>query len=334
MTTRRSVLWIGAIGALGYASGLDLRCENEKEQEVEGERKVEVLILGGGPAGMSAALYLGRSRRRAVVLDAGKPRHAVAKGIHNFLTREGTTPSEFRRIAWEQMQAYPSVRRAEATVRAAEPSPHGWKVRTEEGEVWESRALLLATGVIDRHPAISGYAERWGESIHHCPYCHGWEMQDRPLAVLASGPAVLHLAPLLRGWTADVILLTHGEAVSPEEEAALRSFSIPIYTSRVVSLEGEGRSLERIVLEDGTKLVRRGLFVAGKPILPSWVTAIGMDVEDGGSRIRVDMMQKTNLSMLWAAGDCASRMQQVVAAASQGGLAGAAIHAALTLGHT
>lgn len=336
MATRRTFLLSGLFGLLGCLGSVELRYLDErKEDGVMGDltkKEVDVLIVGGGPAGMSAALYLGRARKRVLVIDAGEPRHRVSKGVHNFLTREGISPDELRQIAWSQMKAYPSVERTEGYVESAEQTATGWRVRTREGGVWEGRALLLAVGVIDHHPTIRGYSERWGESIHHCPYCHGWEMKERPLAVLASGKPAQHLAPLLRGWSDDVILLTNGEALDAEDEEVLQRYKIPIYRSPVVSLEGPGSRLQTISLEDGTSLAREGLFVAGKQSLPTWVSSLGMDVTEEGY-IRVDMMQKTNLPMLWAAGDCTSRMQQVLEAAAQGGRAGAIINATLTLSH-
>jgi thioredoxin reductase len=221
------------------------------------------------------------------------------------------------------------VHRLTTKVEALERSEKGWQARTTQGDIWSARAVLLATGVIDHHPVIEGYNERWGECIHHCPYCHGWEMRDLPLAVLAQGEAAQHLAPLLRGWSNDVILLTHGKTLSEEVMQHLKPYNIPLYTSPIRRLEGAGTSLEVIRLEDGTALKRQGLFVAAEQSLPPLITSLGLELN--GGYIRVDAMQKTSLPMLWAAGDCTSRMQQVLEAAAQGGRAGAIINATLTL---
>jgi thioredoxin reductase len=298
----------------------------------EANQDLDVLIIGGGPAGLSAALCLGRARRAVAVLDAGSPRHAVAEGVHNFLTREGMPPAELRREAWAQMAAYPSVRRAEGRVARLAWEGERWVAEDDGGGQWRARAALLATGVVDEHPEIEGYRERWGHSIHQCPYCHGWEVQDQPLAVLAEGDAAVHLGRLLKGWSDDVVVLTGGGALDDAQADALRSAGVEIRTGRVVALSGEGRALDAIHFDNGPPLPRRGLFVFTRQHQVPLVEALGVQRNEMGY-LQVDEQMRTSLPMLWAAGDVTSRMQQVVESAAQGLRAGAMIHAVLTLQH-
>ena len=293
----------------------------------------DVLILGGGPAGLSAALYLGRARRQAVVLDAGQPRHAASAGVHNFLTREGMAPAQLRAVAWAQLEPYATIQhqaQTSITTLSWEESARCWTAQSQDGRRWRGRALLLATGVIDEHPRIPGYEARWGRAIHHCPFCHGWELRDQPLAVLASGEPAAHMARMVRGWTKDVIVLTHGQALDEATAQALKAHQIPAYTSRVASLEGPSHELTHVVLEDGQRLERRGMFVVAPQRLPTVIGAMGLTLTEAGY-VEVDMQQRASLPMVWAAGDLTSRYQQVVEAAAQGGRAGAMIHATLLM---
>jgi thioredoxin reductase len=293
------------------------------------DEPLDTLIVGGGPAGLTAALYLGRSRKSVRVLDRGSPRHSVSDGVHNFLTREGVAPAALRAIAWEQMAAYPAVAHQQADVHALTWADGHWHAHTDDGVV-TAHTALLATGVIDEHPEIPGFRERWAHSIHQCPYCHGWEMRDRPLAVLASGPAAAHLPALLRGWTDDVVLLTHGGEVDAETRTSLHDLGIPVYDAPVAALEGPGRALTHVVLTDGTRLARQGLFSVAPQRQVALVQDLGLDLDDMGY-VSVDAFGATSRERLWAAGDLTTRGQQVVLSAAQGAAAAIGINAALTL---
>jgi thioredoxin reductase len=264
-----------------------------------------------------------------VVLDAGSPRHAVSEGVHNFLTREGMAPAELRREAWAQMRAYPSVRRVEARVDTLDDDGGRWLAATTDGTRWRARAALIATGVIDEHPTIPGYRERFGHSLFLCPFCHGWEVRDRPLAVLASGEGATHLGRLLRGWSDDVVVLTNGAALDDDARETLARAHVSVDERAVAALEGEGRSLERVRFADGDALVREGLFVVTRQRQVPLVASLGLALDDAGY-VRIDAQMQTSRPGLYAAGDVTSRMQQVIEAAAQGLRVGALTHAKLT----
>lgn len=280
-------------------------------------RTFDVLILGGGPAGLTAALYLGRARRQVLVVDRGSPRHAVSDAVHNLISRDGIPPAALRAEAWAQMAAYPSVQRRDAEVVSLEEAGEGWVATLADGEPIAARAALLATGVIDEHPDIPGYRERWGHAIFHCPFCHGWEVQDQPLAVLAPPDAAAHLGPMLKGWSSDVMVLTHGAVPSGEAAAALAHHGLPVYTTPIARLEGPGRELRQVLLQDGRALERRALFVFTPQRQVPLVASLGLRTTPDGY-LAVDPMQATSRPRLWAAGDVTSRFQQVVEACAQG----------------
>lgn len=292
--------------------------------------EVDALIIGGGPAGLAAALCLGRARRTVVVVDADAPRHAVAEGVHNFLTREGLPPAELRAVAWEQMREFPTVRRHAGSVQALDAREGRWIATGDDGSAWSARAVLLATGVVDRHPAVRGYDALWGRSIFLCPYCHGWEVRDRPLAVLGAGEGLAHFAPLLRSWSDDVVACTDGAPLDDATRATLAAHGIAVHTALVAELEARGGVLDAIRFDDGTRLARHAIFAMATPRLPALVAALGVALDDDGW-VRVDGDGATSLPGLWAAGDLTSRRHQVIEAAAQGLRACTAINRALVL---
>lgn len=290
---------------------------------------LEVAIIGGGPAGLSAALMLGRARRRLAVFDAGQPRHAVSSGVHNFLSREGLPPAELRAIAWRQMAPFTTVSKVQTQVEGLDYDGKLWRIESDAGE-FRAKAVILATGVVDEHPQIPGYRERWGQSIHQCPFCHGWESQDLALAVLGTGPQALHMARLLKAWSSRVSVLTHGRSLDDETRAALSEQNIPFDERPILRLEGAGRSLERAILDGGEAHPVGTLFVQTPQHLPPLVQSLGLDLGEHG-RVSVDSQMRTSLPMMWAAGDLKSPMAQVSISAADGAMCAGMITAALIL---
>src|SRR5207245_1194678 len=184
------------------------------------EAMFDVIVVGGGPAGLSAALMLGRCRRRVLVCDLGQPRNRRSRALHGYLTRDGIIPSAFNALGRSELAAY-GVEFREVGVVGARPVDRHYRVSLGDGAEEETRYLLIATGVVDDHPAITGFDECYGRSIFHCPYCDGWEWRDRRIAAIGCGVEAAGLALALKTWSADVVLVTHGRRCAPQTRARL-----------------------------------------------------------------------------------------------------------------
>src|SRR5918994_7446853 len=223
---------------------------------------IDVIIVGGGPAGLSAALMLGRCRRSVVVFDTNQPRNAATQAVHGFLTRDGVPPREFLRMAREELRQYETVSIRDAEVVAAECQPEAcFSVSLAGGERVRSRKLLLATGVEDKLPQIDGFRDFYGRSVFHCPYCDGWELRDQPLAVYGRGERGSGLSLELTLWSRDLVLCTDGPCeIDADGQSRLARNRIPIREDPVARLEGRDGILSHIVFADGTRLARRAMF--------------------------------------------------------------------------
>jgi thioredoxin reductase len=288
----------------------------------------DVIIVGGGPAGLSAAVVLGRCRRRVLVCDTGKPRNATSHGMHCYLTRDGIVPGEFLRLGREELDRYGVECRAEE-VRDAGAQEGGFFVALAGGERLRSKMLLVATGVCDHIPAIEGIEALYGRSVFHCPYCDGWEMRDQPLAVYGRGHRGAALACSLRNWSRDLVLCSDGPARLPAEDAGrLKRQRIPVRAEKIARLEGTDGVLERIVFQQGEPLARRALFFStGQRQHSSLPERLGCKFNLKGT-VRTTLSAATNVPGLYVAGDASHDVQFVVVAAAEGAKAGVAIHEA------
>lgn len=293
-------------------------------------KNYDVVIVGGGSAGLSAALLLGRSRRSVLVSDTGKTRNAVALESHSFFTRDGTTPAELMRIGREQLRPYETVEFYSVGVRAAKAQSKGFEATLDNGTLVKSRKLLLATGVVDEMPEIEGFKELWGKSIFHCPYCHGWEVRDQPLALYGNGAVGFELAELLKGWSDDLVLCTDGVATLSEDESKLLSKNnISIREERIVRVDGESGQLEKIVFANGETLRRKAIFFRPKQQQHSVLAKqLGCEITDVGT-VKVDDFGQTSVPGVYAGGDMIHPNQQISFAVSRGALAAAGINRAL-----
>src|SRR5579884_1104221 len=222
----------------------------------------DAIVVGGGPAGLSAALVLGRCRRRVLVCDAGHPRNEASGGVHGFFTRDCEKPEELRRIGREQLAPY-AVEFRSVGVKSISRDGRGFEVKLAKGGKVRGRKVLIATGVRDVVPDIPGFREMFGKSVHHCPYCDGWEWRDQPVGVYARRQKGFGLALSLRtAWTGDVAIFSDGGAgLSSVQRAELKRFDIAVYESRVLRLEGKDGMLARVVLADGSSVERRAIFL-------------------------------------------------------------------------
>ena len=274
----------------------------------------DVAIIGGGPAGLSAALVLGRARRRVVVIDAAQPRNAPAEHMHGFLSRDGMPPADLLHTARVEVRHY-GVEIVEDRVVDATA---GFALRLAGGRTIEARRLLLATGAADVLPEVPGARERWGRDFLHCPYCHGWEVRDRPIGVLATGPGSVEHAHLLRQWTDDVIFFTHSHTVTAEERATLEARGIEVVDGAVERLVVDDR-LRAVQLADGRTFPRDAVFI--RPALrghtDGLAAALGCELLAGGL-VRADADGRTSVPGIWAAGNATNPRAQVITAAGEG----------------
>ncbi|HEY5938611.1 MAG TPA: NAD(P)/FAD-dependent oxidoreductase [Kofleriaceae bacterium] len=294
----------------------------------------DVLIAGGGPAGLSAARALGRARKRVLVCDAGARRNAAASEMHNFVTRDGTPPDEFRRIAREQLAAYPNVTVQDVRIESITGERGAFHADLSTGPV-EARRVLLATGMIDEMLPIAGFRELWGRSIFQCPYCHGWEIRDSRWGYLVLPHSAAHLVPFAlqaRGWTSDLVVFTGGAVeLASDARASLEAVGIRIETARIERLRASAIGLEAIELADGRAVPRDALFVHPPQRQIELVSTLGLALDDDGYVAVDPMKRETSVPGIYAAGDLTTRGQAAILAAAAGMQAAAAINVELTM---
>lgn len=286
---------------------------------------VDAIVVGAGPAGLSAALILGRARRSVIVCDDGRPRNARSHALHGFLTRDGEHPQQLRAIGFDQLRRYGIEVRAHAVVEAACVDAR-FTARLETGAVVTSRALLLATGVEDDMPAIEGFEALYGRSVFHCPYCDGWEVRDQPLAAYGPGPKGYKLAVALTTWSADVVLFTGGgPGPTRQERATLRALDIPVQREPIARLEAVEGRLDRVVLADGHAVSRRAFFFkTGVRQRSPLAVSFGCELTPKGV-VRTNRLEGTGVPGLYVAGDASEDVQLAIVAAAEGAKAGFAI---------
>ncbi len=293
----------------------------------------DVVIIGGGPSGLSAALALGRGRKRVLVCDAGPRRNAAAVHMQNFVTRDGTPPSEFRAIARAQLATYPNVEIVDAAVSSIGGARGAFQVAVG-GRTASARRVLLATGMVDDTVPIEGFAEKWGHSIVQCPYCHGWEVRDQRWGFLVlphSASHFLMFALMLRGWSRDVTVFTNGAVdIAEGDREQLRTAGIRVETAAVARLDGRGTALEEVVLDGGARVPCDMLFAHPPQRHVPFVRELGLALDDEGYAKVDPMRRETSIPGIYASGDLSTRMQAAIIAAASGMQAAAAINAELT----
>ena len=289
----------------------------------------DVVIIGAGPAGLSAALMLGRCRRSVLVVDSGRNRNAPSHALHGFLTRDGTPPAEFLRLAREELAKYHTVELCSGEVVSAECGPSGrFHVCLASGEEVSARKLLLATGVVDNLPDIPGFRELYGRSVFHCPYCDGWELRDQPLAIYGRGARGAGVALELTAWSRDLVLCTDGPCEIDEEGLGrLARNGIMVREECLERLDtGEDGLLKRIVFRGGSAVERRGLFfTTGQYQHSKLLERLGCEFNEKGT-VRTGKYETTHLPGLFVAGDASRAVQWVVVAAAEGAEAAFAIN--------
>jgi thioredoxin reductase len=291
-------------------------------------QRYDVIVVGGGAAGLSAALVLGRARRRVAVIDAGAPRNSPAAHMHGFLSRDGMPPADLLATGRTEVSAY-GVTLIQDAVTSIGP---GFSVHLAGGRVLNARRILIATGARDELPNIPGVRERWGRDLLHCPYCHGWEVRDQPIGVLGTVPGSVQHALLVRQWSDDVALFRHALDLTSAELGQLRARGVQVVSGIVARLVVEADRLTGVELTDGRLIPRRAVFIrpVNRPHADGLLTEIGCDVDEAGFVI-VDGTGRTSTPGIWAAGNVVDPRLQVIAAAGAGSMAAIALNADLML---
>jgi thioredoxin reductase len=301
----------------------------------------DCIVIGGGAAGLSAALVLGRARRRTLVVDAGGQSNRPAPGIGGLLGHDGQPPDEFYALGRRQLAAYPSVLHREACVVAASNGPDGLTVTTSDGAIERAHRLILATGMEYRLPAVAGAAERWGRSVFHCPFCHGWEVQGRALAVLDRDPeTAVHRALLLTAWSDTVTLLTNGPApFGDDERQRLAAAAVEVDERPVAAVCGPPDDLTAIAFADGSERPCGGLLVGAVlhqrgDLAAQLGLALAPPTPIAADAVACGPMGETNVPGVVVAGDAGAGMPSVANAIAAGSNAAAAVVRSLLTEHS
>jgi thioredoxin reductase len=279
----------------------------------------DVIIVGGGPAGLSSAVVLGRCRRNVLVCDTGRPRNRRTTAMHGYLTRDGISPHEFLEIARRELRTYANIEHRSVEVIGAECTGDHFSIQLAGGGREECRALVLATGVVDELPEVPELDAFYGKTVWHCPYCDGWEWRDRALAVYGRGERGVGLATTVSNWTRDLALCTDGpHELNDKQLAGLAKIGVRIFAERIERLEGNDGKLSAIRFADGSTLPREGMFVLTHQVQASPLAA-QLGCEDQRKRsVLTGEHQKTQVKGLYVVGDASRDVQMVIVAAAEG----------------
>lgn len=290
----------------------------------------DVIIIGGSYAGLSAAMALGRSLRKVLVINSGQPCNRQTPHSHNFLTRDGETPAAIAAIAKEQVLQYPTVHFIEEKATTANRIEKGFEIFTESGTSFTASKLVIASGIRDIHPDIKGFSECWGISVIHCPYCHGYEFRHQQTAIMANGERAAHLAMLVGNLTSQLTVLTNGPAAFEAEQLQkLREHSTAIIENKVTEIQHVNGQVQHLVFEDGNRLSFDAIYASIPFVQHTDIPLqLGCELTEQG-HIKTDNFQKTTVPGVFACGDSASPMRSVANAVYTGNMTGSMINAEL-----
>lgn len=291
----------------------------------------EVIIIGGSYAGLSAAMALGRSLRDVLIIDSGLPCNRQTPHSHNFITHDGSTPSEITEIAKAQVLKYDTVTILDGLAIGGAKIENGFSITTEQGDVFYGKKLVFATGIKDTIPVIKGFAECWGISVVHCPYCHGYEIRGKKTGIMANGQRAFHLASLVNNLTDDLTILTVGKAeFSVEQLDKLQKHNISIIEAEISEIEHENGYVKNVIFKDGKKQRFDAVYAALPFTQHSAIpAALGCEMTEHGY-LKIDAFQKSSIQGVFACGDCSNMVRSVATAVYSGNLAGAMVNMSLT----
>lgn len=292
-----------------------------------GANGYEVIIVGGSYAGLSAAMSLGRALRKVLIIDNGKPCNAQTLFSHNFLTRDGSTPTKLSDLAKKQVAKYSTVSFYKSIVTIVNKTEKAFEIKTEDGKILSATKLIFATGVKDLLPSIPGFAECWGISILHCPYCHGYEVRNKHTAILANGDLGFEFVKLISNWTNKIILLTNGKStISPDQKNKIIARGFTIIENDILAFEHQNGRLRSIKFSNGDSLKIQAVY-ARVPFTQNCTIPAALDCEiTEQGLIKTDMFYKTSQPGIYACGDCTTMFRAVSNAVSAGNITGAVVN--------
>ena len=289
----------------------------------------DVIIIGGGAAGLSAGLVLARAQADVLLIDAGEPRNAPATEMHGFLSRDGVSPSEFLEIGRQEFVGYGGIIRAATVTAVAHGHDDQFSLTFHDGSTQTARALLVATGLTDELPLIPGVRERWGTLVHHCPYCHGFEVLGKTIAVLGGQNKEFSLkqAGLLRRFSEEVTFVTNGLELTTAEQDRLEAFDVRVVRGVASHVFGQPGLLDGVELTDGTRMRCEAVFIAPRPHPnDALLQSLGCEADSTTDLIAVDQFGQTSVPGVWAAGNVVTPSAQVITAAGAGSASAIAIN--------
>ena len=287
----------------------------------------DVIVVGGSYAGLSAAMALGRALRNVLVIDSGKPCNRQTPHSHNFITHDGEVPSEISRKAKNQVMAYPTVKFMNGTVVSGKKVEDKFQIVIDNGERFFAKKLLFTSGVKDIMPEIEGFADCWGISVLHCPYCHGYEVRNEPTAILANGDMAFEMARLIHHWTKNLIVFTNGPSnLTPEQVQKIESHNVKIIEIEIQRIEHQNGQVKLLHVEGGKSFALKAIYA--RPAITQHCTIphnLGCELTEQ-NLLKVDAFQRTSIAGIFAAGDNSTMMRSVSLAVAGGGFAGASIN--------
>lgn len=294
-------------------------------------KNFDTIIIGGSYAGLSAAMALGRSLRKVLIIDSGMPCNRQTPHSHNFITQDGKKPAAIAKKALKQVLKYPTVKLVRGLAVHGMKTENGFLIATQSGEEFHAKKLVFATGIKDKLPDIKGFAECWGISVVHCPYCHGYELSGQKTGILANGERAFHLASLVNNLTADTTILTTGKAeFTAEQISKFQRHNIKIVETDIHKLEQKKGHIKNVIFTDGTKVAFQALYAAVPFVQHSDIpVSLGCELTEQGY-IKTDPFQQTTVKGVFACGDNVNMMRSVANAVYSGNLAGAMVNKALT----
>lgn len=296
------------------------------------EQKIfDVIIVGGSYAGLSAAMVLGRSLRQTLVIDNGRPCNIQTPHSHNFLTQDGKTPREISTLARQQVEQYETVQFCSDEALSGKQTNNGFEIITRSGKIYRGRKLIFATGIKDKIPDIPGFAESWGISVIHCPYCHGFEYRGQKTGIMANGEKAFHLASLVNNLTEQLTILTNEKPdFTTEQINKLKKHNIQVLETQIDRIEHNNGYLKNVILKDGTQLQLDALYASVPFSQHSNIPeSFGCELTESGY-IKVDDFQRTTIPGIFACGDNSTMFRSIAGAVSSANLAGAMVNMELT----